>query len=227
MAADTIVKVETRTEAGTPAARRIRREGWLPANVTNQDGTTTSVKLEQHDFALMLHRHQSENMILDLAIDGAAPSKALLQEVQHDTLTGQVLHADFTMISMTEKLTVNVTLVLQGEPVGVTQEDGVLEQMMHELEVEGQANNIVDQLEVNVSGLAIGDSVLAGDVPLPEGLTLLTGDDIAVATVLIPRLEVEPEEAEEGEEGEAGVEGESTEGEGEETEEKGESESGE
>jgi len=128
------------------------------------------------------------------------------------------LHADFTMISMTEKLVVNVSLSLKGEAVGVAQQDGVLEQIVHELEVEGLANDIVDQLEIDVSSLSVGDSLLAGDVPMPDGLTLLTSGDIAVATVLAPRVEAEPEELEEGEEGEAaeGEEGEEgAEGEGE------------
>ncbi len=208
MAAETVVKLETRDHAGTPAARRLRREGWIPGIVANQNGTTTPVKLEQHDFELMLRRHQSENMILDVSVDGAPAAKALLREVQHDTLTGAVLHADFTMISMTEKLAVNVAVTLKGEPVGVEQQDGVLEQMLHELEVEGLANDIVDQLEVDVSGLSIGDSLLAGDVPLPSGLVLLTAEDIAVATVLAPRVEAAPGEAGEGEEGEGAGEGE-------------------
>jgi large subunit ribosomal protein L25 len=159
-------------------------------------------------------------MILDVSIDGAEAAKALLHEVQHDTLTGAVLHADFTMISMTEKLAVNVSVSLKGEPEGVSQQDGVLEQMLHELEVEGLASDIVDQIEVDVSALMIGDSILAGDVTLPSGLTLLTADDIAVATVLAPRVEAEPTEAEEGEEGEGAEgaeegEGEGAEGEGE------------
>ncbi len=206
MAAETVVKLEKRDDAGTPAARRLRREGWLPAIVANQDGTTTPVKLERHDFELMLQRSHSENIILNVSVDGAPAVKALLQDVQHDTLTGSVLHADFTMISMTEKLTVHVALSLKGEPVGVTQQDGVLEQIVHELEIEGLANDIVDQIEVDVSELSIGDSLLAGDVPVPDGLILLTADDIAVATVLAPRVEAEPTEAEEGEEGEEGAE---------------------
>ncbi len=206
MAAEMVVKLEKREHAGTPAARRIRREGWVPAIVANQDGTTVPVKLEAHGFEMMLRRHQSENMILDISLDGAPAAKALLKEVQHDTLTGAVLHADFAMISMTEKLAVNVSLHLKGEPVGVTQEDGVLEQLVHELEVEGLANDIVDQLEIDISGLSIGDSLLAGDVPMPSGLTLLTADDIAVATVLAPRVEAAAAEGEEGAEGEAGAE---------------------
>ena len=204
MVAETVVKLDKREDAGTPASRRLRREGWLPAIVANQDGTTTPVKLEQHGFEMMLRRHQSDNMILDVSIDGAPAAKALLQELQYHTLTGAVMHADFTMISMTEKLAVNVSVSLKGEPKGVSQQDGVLEQMVHELEVEGLASDIVDQLEVDVSALMIGDSVLAGTVPLPSGLTLLTAEDIAVATVLAPRVEAEPTEDEEGEEGEAG-----------------------
>ncbi len=219
MAVETVVKLETRNETGTAASRRLRHEGLVPAIVANQDGSTTSVKLVRHAFEMMLRHHASENMILDVTLDDGASAKALLQEVQHDTLTGNVLHADFTMISMTETLVVNVSVALKGEPVGVAQEDGILEQLVHELEVEGLADSIVDSLEADVSALAVGDSVLAGDVPIPEGLTLLTSGGIAVATVLAPRVETadEAEEAAEGEEGEEGEEGagEASEGEGE------------
>ena len=207
MAAETVVKIETRNESGTAVSRRLRREGIIPAIVANQDGSTTPVKLEQHAFEMMLRHHQSDNMILDVALDGAAPVKALLQDIQRSTLTGSVLHADFTLISMTETLVVNVSVSLKGEPVGVAQEDGILEQLVHEVEVEGLAGAMVDTLEADVSALSIGDSVLAGDLPIPEGLTLLTSADIAVATVLAPRVEAAAEE-EEGAEGEATEEGE-------------------
>ncbi|MBT3295801.1 MAG: 50S ribosomal protein L25 [Verrucomicrobia bacterium] len=218
MAVDTVVKLETRNDTGTAASRRLRHEGMIPAIVANQDGSTTSVKLVRHAFEMMLRRHASENMILDVTLDDGTSAKALLQEVQRDTLSGNALHADFTMISMTETLVVNVSVALKGEPVGVAQEDGILEQLVHELEVEGLADSIVDSLEADVSALAVGDSVLAGSVPIPDGLTLLTAADIAVATVLAPRVETETdtEEAEEGEEGEAGEAGadEAAEGEG-------------
>jgi large subunit ribosomal protein L25 len=189
MAVEAVINVETRKEAGTAPARRLRHTGWIPAIVTNQDRTTTPVKLKAHTFEMMLARHQSENMVLDISLDGAAPAKALLQDVQHDSLTGAVLHADFTMISMTETLVVDVTLVLKGDPVGVLQQDGILEHLVHELEVEGLAADIVDTLEVDVSSLHVGESIRAGDVPMPSGLTLVTNADLAVVTVLVPRLE--------------------------------------
>ena len=124
MAVEAVVKLETRNDTGTAASRRLRHEGWIPAIVANQDGSTTPVKLESHAFEMLLRRHASENMILDVTLDDGTSAKALLQEVQHDTLTEKVLHADFTMISMTEKLVVNVSVLLKGEPVGVAQEDG-------------------------------------------------------------------------------------------------------
>ncbi|NQU40978.1 MAG: 50S ribosomal protein L25 [Lentisphaerae bacterium] len=210
MAGEAIVQIETRNESGTAAARRLRRTGWVPAVVANQDGSTTSVKLERHGFEMMLRHHQSDNMILDVALDGGAAVKALLQDIQRSTLTGAVIHADFTMISMTEVLVVNVSIALKGEPVGVALQDGILEQLVHEVEVEGLAGAMVDTLVADVSGLSIGDSVLAGDLPLPEGLTLLTEADIAVATVLAPRVEAVVEDAED-EEAPAAEEGESEE----------------
>jgi len=99
---------------------------------------------------------------------------------------------------MTEKISVRIPIALTGEPAGVTQEGGILEHLLRELEIECLPVDLVEEIEIDVSGLGIGDSVQVSDLKVDGSLTVLTPADIAVASVLAPRVEEEPvpEEAE-------------------------------
>jgi large subunit ribosomal protein L25 len=213
------LEAQSRQGSGSSAARRLRRAGWLPAVIGMQGGNCSTIQLNAHGFEMMLRHHTGENLIVDMVVDGGSPCKALLKEVQHDPLDDHPVHADFLEISMTEKLTVRIAIVVTGEPVGVTQEGGVLEQHMRELEVECLPTDIVEQLTVDVSGLSIGHSVRVKDMQVDPKLTVLTPPELAVASVLAPRLEEEevPAEAAEGAEpeviGAKKEEGEAAEGE--------------
>jgi large subunit ribosomal protein L25 len=90
--------------------------------------------------------------------------KVLLQEVQHHPVTGRILHADFQEISMTEKLRVEIPVRLSGEPAGVTQQGGVLEHILRAIEVECLPGDIVEQFDVDVSALQIGDRLSVSDI---------------------------------------------------------------
>jgi large subunit ribosomal protein L25 len=174
----------------------LRREGWIPGVVNSPQGESHLIRLNRHDFELRLQHHASENLILDLVVDDAPPKKVLLKEVQHDYVTGAVLHADFVEISMTRRMRVNVPLRLVGEPVGVTQEGGVLEHPLREIAVECLPGDLVEQIEVDVSHLTIGDSLLVRDVVVDPKLTILTAREVAVALVSAPRAEEVPVAAE-------------------------------
>ena len=181
------LEAQARQGSGSSAARRLRRQGWLPAVITTQDGRCSTVQLGAHGFEMMLRHHTGENLIVDMVVDGGSPCKALLKEVQHDPLDDHPIHADFLEISMTEKLTVRITIILTGEAVGVLQQGGVLEQHLRELEVECLPTDIVEQLTVDVTGLSIGQSVRVKDMQVDPKLTVLTSADLAVASVLAPQ----------------------------------------
>lgn len=214
MAESTKIVAETRETKGTSASRGMRRDGMLPGIVYSSDTKSTCIQLNRHDFEVMLHHHKSEHLIMDLVVDGKEPLKVLLKEVQHHPVSGDVLHADFMEISMTEKMIVPIRVVLTGEPVGVVQQGGILEQMLREIEVECLPSDLVEQVELDVSGLEIGDSLLVKDVSVGSKIDVLTSGDVAVASVMAPRVEEEPEEGEdaEGGEGEEAAEGEGKEG---------------
>jgi len=142
---------------------------------------------------MLLHRHASENLVLDLEIDGKKPKKVLLKEVQHDTLSGCILHADFVQISMTKRMRIAISITLVGEAVGVTHEGGVLEHLLRELEVECLPMNLVEELKVDISDMKIGDTIQVSALEIDPKLTVLTDSELPVASVAAPRIEEEPE----------------------------------
>jgi len=197
MAIETKLTARKREVSGSSASRRLRREGWLPCVVSDEKGRCELIQMNCHDFELMLKHHRSESLNLDLEIDGRKPEKVLLKEVQHDAVTDETLHADFVGISMMKKMRIRIPIVLVGEAIGVKEEDGVLDHLLRELEIECLPGDLVEAVEVNVSELKIGDTRLVSELNLDPKLTVLTAGDVAVAGVSMPRIEEEvvPEEA--------------------------------
>lgn len=208
MSDDNKIIAELREDTGTGAMRRLRNEGIVPAVLNNSKKESVMLKLNTHDFALMLQHHASETVILDLVVGKDKAKKVLLKEVQHDPVTGDILHADFYEISMTEKMTVPVAVNLIGEPVGVTQEGGTLEHLLRQVEIECLPTDLVEGIDLDVSALSIGDTLQVSDIVVDSKLTIVTAEDIAVASVSAPRVAeaTEGEEAAEGEEGAEGAE---------------------
>jgi large subunit ribosomal protein L25 len=220
MAKEVKLTAKKRDVSGTHTARRLRREGSMPAVICDEKGHAESIQVNVHEFERMLHLHGRENLILDLTVEGDKARRVFLKEVQHDPVEGNVLHADFVEISMTRKIRVGIATRLIGEPVGVSQQGGVLEHVLREVEVECLPGDLVDSIDVDVSALDIGDTLLVRNLKIDPKLTLLTGPDVAVATVAAPRQEeevvaeaaavegAEPEVITAKKEGEEGAEGE-------------------
>ncbi len=204
MAKEIKLSASKREGRGTAAAKTLRRSGWMPAVVYGEKGSR-SIQVNRHAFDAMLQHHTGENLIVDLDIEGEGTTKALLREVQHEAVMGGVLHADFVEISMTRKMRVTIPIVLKGEPVGVSQQSGILEHVLRHLEVECLPGDLVDSVAVDVSNLGLGHTLMVRDLTLDAKLHLLTAGDVAVATVVAPREE-KVEEAAPGAEGAAAAE---------------------
>jgi len=207
---ESVIEATGRKISGSAGARRLRRSGQLPGVVNTEEGESHLIQMDKHGFTMMLHHHASENVIIDLSIDGGSATKVLVKHVQHDTLSGDLLHVDLMEISMTRKMKIMVPLQLVGESKGV-EAGGVLEHLLREIEVECLPTDLVEFFEIEVAELEIGDSVLVGELNLGAKFTVLTADDVAITHVAAPRVEEEPEVAEgeepaEGEEVEAGAE---------------------
>ena len=176
-----------RETSGTSAAKALRRTGFVPAVVYGEKAAC-SIKINSRAFDSMIIHNSSENLIVDLDVDGTV-IKALLREVQHDVMIGSVLHADFLEISMTKKMRVTITIELKGEPVGVSQQSGILEHLLRQIEVECLPGDLVDSFEVDVTELGLGKTMMIRDIKLDAKYTVLTAGDVAVATVVAPREE--------------------------------------
>jgi len=187
---ENILIAESRKEVGGKTGRRFRRQGWLPAVVNNEKGEARLVKLNLHEFEQRLRHHTGENLVLDMSIDGGSPVKVLLREVQHDGLTDRILHADFVEISMTRKMRVRVAVVLQGDPVGVISEGGIMEQLLRDVEIECLPADIPEAIYVDVSGLHLGKRIAVSDLPIDKTrITVLTPKDVAIAAIIAPQEE--------------------------------------
>ena len=200
MAEKATLKAELRETTGKGAARRMRREGKIPAVVYGRGEETRPLTLDAHDFQVLVKEHSLDTTLVDLDIDGdGGPIQTLVVEVQAHPYRPEVLHVDFQQIHEGEMVTVEVPINLLGTPEGV-REGGVLQQVMHVVELDCAVEAIPEDFEVDVSELLIGDSIHISDLTVPEGVELHVDPSRTICTVAAPTILELPEEEEEVEE---------------------------
>ncbi len=177
------IKAEPRQEQGSGAVRRLRRKGIVPAAMNRIAGGTTMLQVNAHDFENMLRHHSANQLLVTVELDGQSVP-ALLREVQTDVMTGEAIHADFGEISLTRKLRVSIGLRLTGEPDGVKNEGGILEQTLRQVEVECLPADMVEFFTVDVSALKLGQSLSVKELKLDAKYTPITHGDVSVATIV-------------------------------------------
>lgn len=184
-----LIKAKSRTEAGTTACNRVRRAGLIPAVLNGDDCGSLKLKLDAHDFELLVNHHTGVNIIIDIAVDDGEPVLSMLENLQYHPVSGKIMHADFREISKKKKLHAHIEIELTGEPVGVTQDQGILDQSLHEIEVECLYTALVEKIEIDVSDLQIGDKITVADVAVPDGVTVLSDTDLTIVSVIHPTVE--------------------------------------
>jgi len=184
-------------------SRRLRRAGSVPAVLSQSGGQSTMLTLDGHAFEQMLSRYVGENLIVTLIVKDDE-TLALLHEVQRHPVTGKVLHADFSEVARDVELTIDLPLVLIGEPVGVSTEGGILEQALHTISVSCLPGDVVEAFEIEVGELKLGDVLSVSDLKLGDAFTILTPIELAVATVAAPRVST-ADDADEDDDAEAAV----------------------
>ena len=202
---ETKLTAKLREAKGSAASGRLRRTGWFPAVVYGEGRPGLDIQLNEHDFVMMLRSHRSENMILDLAVEGLEKTyKVMLKAMQHHPITGRVIHVDFYEVSMTRAIQIEVPVKLVGVPNGVTNQGGMLEHVMRTMALECLPGDVIEELELDVTALNIGDTLRVRDVPVDTAKFKLLDDlDQVIVAVAAPRLEAEPAAAEAGAEGAA------------------------
>src|SRR6266850_7103970 len=194
-----IVSLEAapRTDTGKGVARKLRAGGRVPGVYYGRGEDSIALTVALKDLHSVLDAADGSNVIVDLKLQGggARDMKALIREIQRDPVAGVILHLDLQHISLTERITVEVPIVLIGVPTGVKDGGGILEHLLREVEVECLPTDIPSKLEVDVSALQIGDSLHVSDITV-ERATILTDADRAIAAVVPPTIleEVKPAE---------------------------------
>lgn len=184
-------------------AKKLRREGLLPAVIYGNKRESQSIQLDAREFE-QLRRHVGRNALLDLQLDGGRPQPVLLHGIQEHPVTRLPLHVDLLAVNMTEERTVDVPIVTAGSSEAVDRQGGVLLHLRDAVQVRALPDDLPPTVELDITPLDSFDVVLhAGDVALPTGVTLVTDAQEPVARVQPPRVEevVEPtpEEVEEAE----------------------------
>jgi large subunit ribosomal protein L25 len=189
------IAAETRDEFGKGAARRIRREGRVPAVLYGHGTETRHLTLPGHDIMLAL---KTPNVLLRLEGLKNGSEIALPKAVQRDPLKGFIEHVDLILVRRGEKVTVEVPIRVSGE---IAPGDGLLNQALVQIPVEADATNIPRGIDVDVEGMEIGQAVHASDLKLPPGVTLQVEPDTLVLHVIAQQVAEEPEAGEEAAEG--------------------------
>jgi large subunit ribosomal protein L25 len=197
MAKQVKLKAEPRSATGRSAARRLKARGIVPAVVYGGKEKSQPLQVSARDINAMLSHASGENILVELEIAGEKATRtALLQEVQHSPVGGDVLHVDFHAISMDEKIQADVPLEALGVPTGVKNFGGLLEQNLRVLAIECLPRDLPDKITVDVSALNIGDSIHVRDIKLPSGVTAKVQPDLTAFSVMAPVIEEEPVAAE-------------------------------
>jgi large subunit ribosomal protein L25 len=186
-----ILEAQPRTPGTKNDARRVRRDGKVPAVVYGAGKAAVPVSVDPRQVTRILHSATGHNTVFDLAVDGDR-TKAMIVDWQYEPIKGSLLHIDVKRIAMDQKLQVNVPIELIGEPAGVKQQGGILEQLLREVEVECLPGDIPNQVELNVADLVFGMVLRVADLPKSDKLKFVTDEDQPVAHVITIKEEEAP-----------------------------------
>jgi len=195
------VQAKQRDGRGKNDARRTRREGLVPITVYGGGAETVAAVAQLRDLAAILRSESGRNTIFTIDVEGIGSSEVMFHDRQIDPIRGRLIHADLTRLVKGQKIEVTVPLHLVGEPIGVKDSQGVLEQVFREIEIRCEPRLIPDSIDADVSHLDVHDVLHVSDLKVDEGIEILEDPETVVATVgIIREEEVAPAPAVEGEE---------------------------
>ena len=186
-----LLKADRRQEIGKGSARKLRRQGLLPAVIYSK-GQSTHIKLRRNEIWKLISSGIGEHALLSIELgngDGKTNSiNALIKDYQVDPVTDELLHVDFIEVSLREKITIMVPIIITKEPAGV-KKGGIMEQHLREVEIECLPTQIPDGIEVDAGFIEIGHSLHVSDLAPPEGVKITTDPEEVVLTVLEAKVE--------------------------------------
>jgi len=185
-----VVAANSRTETGKNKNHRLRATGSIPGVLYGAGKPPLSVSVSPKEIASILKSGAGANTLFDLEL-ASVRRKVILKEFQVEPLKGRLLHADFYEVALDKPLQVDVQVELQGVPVGVKTQGGLLDFVSRELEIECLPLDIPAKIVVDVSGLELGRHLRVSDLRLGDKVRILTHEDVVIAHVVTPKAEVE------------------------------------
>jgi len=183
------VKAKLRDGRGKNDARRARRQGLVPVVVYGGGAETVAAVAPLSELAAILRSEAGRNTIFTLDVEGVGPSEVMFSDRQIDPVRLRLVHADFQRLVKGQKIEVTVPLHLVGEPVGVREQEGVLEQIVREIEIRCDPRDIPDAIDVDVSNLGVHDVLHVSDIPLDEKIEILDAPESVIATIGVVKEE--------------------------------------
>jgi large subunit ribosomal protein L25 len=189
------LKAEPRITGGTTAAKAVRKAGKVPATIYGRHQKPQSLQLDAHALSMALGKGAGEHVLVNLEISGGATTLALIQDVQHDPVKRHIVHLDFHALKEDEMMHTTVPVIGLGEPAGVKNAGGNLEQILRTLDVECLPKDLPESISVDVSALELDQAIHVSEIALPAGVTARNPAEAVVFHCATPKVEAEPEVA--------------------------------
>jgi len=187
---DIVVRATSRDGRGKNDARRARRNGQVPVTIYGGKGETVAALAQANELAAILRSDTGRNTIFTVDIEGVGASEVMFADRQIDPVRMRLIHADFKRLVKGEKIETTVPLRLVGEPIGVREQAGILEQIIRNLDIRCEPHDIPEHIDVDVTTLAVHDVLHVSDIPVSTGVEILAAPDTVIATVGIVKEEV-------------------------------------
>lgn len=187
---DIVIKAQAREGRGKNDARRARRNGQVPVVIYGGQGESVAALAPASELAAILRSDTGRNTIFTVDIEGVGASEVMFADRQIDPVRMRLVHADFKRLVKGEKIETTVPLRLVGEPIGVREQSGILEQIVRNLDIRCEPREIPEHIDVDVTNLGVHDVLHVSDIPVSAGVEILDEPDTVIATVGIVKEEV-------------------------------------
>ena len=185
-----ILKATLREGRGKNDSRRARRAGQVPVTIYGGTGEAVTALATLSDLAAILRSDSGRNTIFTVDIEGVEATEVMFADRQIDPVRSRLVHADFKRLVKGQKIEATVPLRLVGEPIGVREEAGILEQIIREIEIRCQPRDIPEHLDVDVTNLGVHQVLHVSDIPATADVEILAEPDTVIATVSVVKEEV-------------------------------------
>jgi len=186
---DITVRAMPREGRGKNDSRRARRDGNVPVTMYGGGIDAVSALVPLRELAAILRSDTGRNTIFTLDVEGVEATEVMFADRQIDPVRSRLIHADFKRLVKGEKIEATVPLRLVGEPIGVREQNGVLEQIIRDVEIRCEPRDIPEALEVDVTNLGVHDVLHVSDIPISEGIEILAEPDTVIATIGVVKEE--------------------------------------